>query len=936
MNTTNLVTNLRDKIRAYDKENLEEMLHAVAEGIRLLSGREHVRIYLEDLTDGVLACAFASGRCAREWRAVSFPLISNDSMVSTVFLTQAPLEFRDTVDQPFLLDRELILNCGVASTLLLPVAHRGKTIGVVCIDGDEPGETAPSSCRELLPVFLEEIAEGLDRGRKYHQQLLLARRVDRLKRREAAALMVCSAVRLIDCIALASVLVPVSEPDGGTALEILASHAEDPGLKAHYDDLGTIALREGTSLISRYIGDDAMIRDERLLKPLFISDLTRHALQKRDLTEKMGLRSLYVVPRYEPHTHAVICLVIYFTRDDAGFSPFEAGLLQTHAEMVERVISEVGEEHLEIKVLAEITDLLQERNEGLQPFLTKILSKATELIGADTGSIAIVEEREGEKWLVVEDGQGMIVGAKNKEWIKKHIPPFRIGGHELPPENRSLTGYVAWTKRPKIISNVEDERGGEGFHRSMSELIRSEIAVPLICDDEVIAVVCLNSLTAGYFTAEHCRILQIIDRLTARHISDIQRIERLQGEVTKLRTDVAYKDPHVSSYRLGNIIGNSRKALEIVHFINTVSPPLFNRILLWSKNVLQEATIGLPSILVQGQTGAGKEFFFNNFYNKLNEMYREQINPNGELPVKKTNIAAYSGELTYSELFGHKKGAFTGAYSDRRGILEEAGGGIVFLDEIGDADPKTQVQLLRFLDNGGFGRLGDNQDRYSRVLLVAATNRDLKEEIRRGTFREDLYHRLSELSVRVPSLNERREDIPDLAVHFLGKLYRTYRGKDDPKDDTPLLSAEAKQLLVNHTYKGNIRELRSILLRALFFRNGKLISADDINRAIRDGSGDPPVAAVQLNEQVARDILGRIGGGEDFWKAVYEPYTANRISRDVVRLVVEMAAAAAGRTMPAIARHLHACDDTGDGEEKKRFFRFKNFLYKTVKVWQDE
>ena len=183
-------------------------------------------------------------------------------------------------------------------------------------------------------------------------------------------------------------------------------------------------------------------------------------------------------------------------------------------------------------------------------------------------------------------------------------------------------------------------------------------------------------------------------------------------------------------------------------------------------------------------------------------MYRQEINPAGELPVKKTNIAAYSGELTYSELFGHKKGAFTGAYSDRKGILEEAGGGIVFLDEIGDADPKTQVQLLRFLDNGGFFRLGDNLERYSRVLLVAATNKNLQEEISRGNFREDLYHRLSELSVRVPSLNERREDIPDLAIHFLGKLYRTYRGKDEPRDDAPLLTEEAKQVLVKPQLQG--------------------------------------------------------------------------------------------------------------------------------------
>ena len=125
---------------------------------------------------------------------------------------------------------------------------------------------------------------------------------------------------------------------------------------------------------------------------------------------------------------------------------------------------------------------------------------------------------------------------------------------------------------------------------------------------------------------------------------------------------------------------------------------------------------------------------------------------------------------------------FTGAHADRYGIIEEASGGVVFLDEIGDADPKTQVQLLRFLDNGGFVRLGDNQTRFARVLLVAAINQDLPRLIAEGRFRADLYHRLSELTIAVPSLNQRREDIPDLAVHFLGQLYRIYRLADEPID----------------------------------------------------------------------------------------------------------------------------------------------------------
>jgi transcriptional regulator with GAF, ATPase, and Fis domain len=926
---------IRDKILRFGKENLEEMLHALAEGVSLVSGKPKIRVYLEDLTRGTLTCFHASGHYSEEIRKTPFPIISDEAVVSSVFVSRYPAEFRRGGQNDLPLDHELAERCEIASSTLLPMTSHSKSIGVVCIDHDLPGEPLGSAARDLMTSFIASVAENIDHARIYHQQLLLARKVEEFKRREAATFMVKSAVRLLDRLTLASVLVPVEQLNGTKMLEILASHSEDNVLKSKYDQLGAINLERGKSLISRYIDDRATITDERLLHPLFIPDLVRQSLQKRALTEEMALRSLYVVPRFDTRTKKVICLVNYFAREMYRFSEFEMGLLQTHAEMVEKVIHEIGAEHLEIRVLAEISELLQERNEELRPFLSKVLSKATELIGADTGSIAIVKEMEGEKWLVVEDENGIVTGAKSKEWLKKYIPRFRIGGEELSLEERSLTGYVAWSREPKIIADVDEERQTNGFHRSMSELIKSEIAVPISTNDEVIAVICLNSMKPDYFTEEHKRILQLIDRLTARHISDIQRIESLQSEVQRLQTDVAYKDPQISSYRLGNIIGISRKAQEIVDFINTVSEPIFNRITLWSKNVLQEATIGLPSILVTGQTGAGKEFFFNNLYNKLNEMYRREINPNGELPVKKTNIAAYSGELTYSELFGHKKGAFTGAYTDRRGILEEGQGGIVFLDEIGDADPKTQVQLLRFLDNGGFFRLGENQERYSRVLLVAATNRNLTEEIEKGNFREDLFHRLTELSVRVPSLNERREDIPDLSIHFLGKLYRTYRDRSDPEGTAPALSEEAKQVLMGHTYKGNIRELRSILLRALFFRTGKIVTGEDIQRAIHDGMHEKTVTASQtLNEQVAEELLAEIEKGKDFWGAVYEPYSKNLISRDVVRLVIEKSKSLAGKQMPQIARHLKAIrsDISANDEEKRKLFKFKNFLYKTVKI----
>ncbi|MFA5516853.1 MAG: GPMC system transcriptional regulator [Desulfuromonadales bacterium] len=927
---------LTGKIHGYGKENLEDILHVVVEGVTLITRHNRCRIYLEDLTSGSLACAAASGLMASAIREHAFPINTPDFLVSRVFMNQEEEQVEDVAIFPSHFARELAERFSIAASYHLPLLHQGLSVGVLCVDSSRKGQIPAVEVRRQLKSFIDEVIPVIDQARKYHQQILLARRVDEAKKKEAALYMVKSAVRLIDKLSLASVLIPSSLASGveEEGLQILASYSKDKADQRVYEDELLIDLGPGKSLLSRYISNAGVITDDTLLSPQYFPDLCSETLQKRYLTDELGLKSLYVVPRFEPRTRRVICLVNYYTREAYQFSDFEKGLLHAHAEMAQRVIQEIGDEHMEIQVLAEINDLLQEKFDNLQTFLRRILSKATELIGADTGSIALVREEEGKKWLVVEDEAGL-VGAKSKEWLKKNIPPIRVGGSSLPPEERSLTGYVAHSGRPGIVADTAEEKRRGGFYREITEAIKSEIAVPVISEKEVIAVICLDSLRPFHFTDEHRRILLIIGRMIARTIIDLQRIEKLTTEVNRLRSDVGYKDPTISSYKLGNIIGNSAKAKDMVEFIQRVTPPIFNRILFWSRTDVQEATLGLPSILITGDTGSGKEFLFNNIFSRLNEMYREKIDPRGELQVKKSNIAAYSGDLTYSELFGHKRGAYTGAHADRRGILEEAHGGVVFLDEIGDADPKTQVQLLRFLDNGGFIRLGENQTHYARVLLIAATNKDLRQLIRDGLFREDLYHRLSELTVRVPSLNDRREDIPDLATHFLGKLWRVYRRPEETDGEVPVLTREAQDLLSTHHYTGNVRELRSILLRALFFRRRRLIGDEDIRQVLGTlQPREPESASEKLTEEAAKEIFAAIRREEsDFWSGVHAPFTENRISRDVVATVVTLAKKEGAGNMPAIAEVLRAGNGRSDDpEERKVYFKFKNFLYKTIRI----
>lgn len=207
------------------------------------------------------------------------------------------------------------------------------------------------------------------------------------------------------------------------------------------------------------------------------------------------------------------------------------------------------------------------------------------------------------------------------------------------------------------------------------------------------------------------------------------------------------------------------------------------------------------TILLQGETGTGKELFAHAIH---------QASPRCHEPFVAVNLAALPLTLVESELFGYVKGAFTDARrSGRQGVFESAGQGTVFLDEIGDMPLEMQSRLLRVLQEGEFSRLGDDRTLTARCRIIAATNRDLEDFVRKGNFRADLYYRLSVLKLHIPSLRERAEDIPSLTRHFLLRECQHY--KRTPGSITP----GAMRLLMAQDWPGNIRELRAVLERSV-------------------------------------------------------------------------------------------------------------------------
>ena len=246
---------------------------------------------------------------------------------------------------------------------------------------------------------------------------------------------------------------------------------------------------------------------------------------------------------------------------------------------------------------------------------------------------------------------------------------------------------------------------------------------------------------------------------------------------------------------------------------------------------VDRAAQSLSNALIVGESGTGKELIARRLH---------QASPTRDKPLVVVDCASLSDELMHSELFGHEKGAFTGAVERKHGLFEVADGGTLCLDEVGEVTPRVQARLLRVLETGTFRRMGGTREIQVRVRVLSATNRRLDAAVKAGTFREDLYYRLVALQIRVPPLRDRREDIPLLADHFLA---RAAKGRDF----VPELEAEAVRALCDYHWPGNIRELIGVVERLVIFRGVRQIGRSDVAEMLQGAPAAPaPARAEEL------------------------------------------------------------------------------------------
>ncbi|HSY93510.1 MAG TPA: sigma 54-interacting transcriptional regulator [Candidatus Binatus sp.] len=393
---------------------------------------------------------------------------------------------------------------------------------------------------------------------------------------------------------------------------------------------------------------------------------------------------------------------------------------------------------------------------------------------------------------VVPAGRGAILLAEGtaQEFSCLYARTRQAGQPQLVRVSRTIARQVMQENVAILGVDVPTSAALRDVESLVASEVRSLLCVPLTVFQRVIGCIYLDSTNAtNRFHEDHLQLLAAIAGISAVALDNARRLQWLEQENQRLTTEVRQEQ---------NLVGEGPRMQEIFQFLARAAP--------------SESTV-----LIEGESGTGKEL-------AARALHRNS--PRGNRPFVAINCAAIPEALLESDLFGHERGAFTGAAVQKRGRLEIADGGVVFLDEIGELVPALQVKLLRVLQEREFERVGGTHTIKVDIRLIAATNRDLSAAVRTGDFRQDLYYRLAVVRLTMPPLRERREDIPMLVRHFLQKYAKRSNLKPKP------VSREAMAALVNYEWPGNVRELENAIERALVMGSSDAVLLEDLPESL--------------------------------------------------------------------------------------------------------
>lgn len=378
--------------------------------------------------------------------------------------------------------------------------------------------------------------------------------------------------------------------------------------------------------------------------------------------------------------------------------------------------------------------------------------------------------------------------------VETSMPIVRLKCDAVIPREGSAMGWVYANRQIHIRPHIQQEQMflEDAYYRE--EGLGRMINLPLMVGDSCLGSLNIGSVESGKPDPENVEFLAQVAKQIALAIDHVQAYEEIRRLRDKLARENAYLLEEIKiSHDFGAMIGKSQKVKNIIELAQAVAPTN-------------------TSVLITGETGTGKE---------LLARFIHELSPRHEKPFVRVNCASLPSGLVESELFGHEKGAFTGAEQLRPGKFELANGGALFLDEIGEMPLEAQAKLLRVLQDGIIERVGSVQSLEVDVRIIAATNAELSKAMEEGRFRSDLFYRLHVFPIEVPPLRERPQDIPLLVRHFMEKNRLEFKRPCQDIDDASL------QKLLEYHWPGNIRELKNIIERAMILSNSDLLTIDD-------------------------------------------------------------------------------------------------------------
>jgi len=469
---------------------------------------------------------------------------------------------------------------------------------------------------------------------------------------------------------------------------------------------------------------------------------------------------------------------------------------------------QVKREIRELSLLFEISQTL-DRSLDLRDVVNPVLESMAQHMGMMRGTLTLLNRETGE--IFIEAAYGLSTSQRERG-------RYRLG--------EGVTGKVVETGQPAVVPRISEEPlflNRTGARKRLRKQEISFICVPIKLGNMVIGALSADRLFAEDVSFEEdVRLLSIIASMIAQAVRLRQSVQQERQRL--LEENIRLQEELKDKFRPSNIIGNSKAMQAVYDLIARVSK--------------SDATV-----LIRGESGTGKELVAHAVhYNS----------PRATKPFIKVNCAALPEGVLESELFGHEKGAFTGALAVRKGRFELAHGGTIFLDEVGDFSPSTQIKMLRVLQEREFERVGGTETIKTNVRVIAATNRDLERLVAQGQFREDLYYRLNVFPIHIPPLRDRRSDILLLADHFVEK-YSTVSHKDVRRITTPAID-----MLVVYHWPGNVRELENCVERAVLMSDDGVIHGYHLPPTLQTAEASGTVHVGTLEESldnVEREII---------------------------------------------------------------------------------